>query len=451
MTEPVPKKTKTENNLRSAEKHRKSTCPFADIIAAISIYAYKKYCSARVVETYEKQSTVLASFILLDEDAAKIYPAKKERLLLDFITKKTEQEINEQMSNYFIKPDFPFRVCSLGVGTKFLSREQKTNADNYSFVDCHAEILAWKGLNYFIERNLDDTKLFFSSSDGRFALKSNWKLVLYSSSAPCGNSVVKRWAKGEKSKPVSEFSDKLFSFPISSHTKQHFQSLHQGQLTPLIKKEGKSEHTVSKNNDFPLGIDFPGNKNSMLDLFSWKHPFSFCCSAQICFWNMFGVSDAENMKKLNKQISLSAIVVGRKFSLPHLQRGLCCRAQDFSFLGSKFGMCNVDLNHPSLLCTRIKLDTSAIGQSDTASFESSLSTLVYATKTGFKEILIDGETGKPLETIELNQDRFCLENIIVEKKAFVVLGYMKMFEVLGPMSPNELKMRRKQKLAAVRR
>ena len=62
-------------NLRSAEKHRESTCLFADIAAKTALTAYKAYSPTECLEIFESQSTVLSAILLLDR--------KKEQCFLE--------------------------------------------------------------------------------------------------------------------------------------------------------------------------------------------------------------------------------------------------------------------------------------------------------------------------------------------------------------------------------
>ncbi len=61
-------------------------------------------------------------------------------------------------------------------------------------------------------------------------------------------------------------------------------------------------------------------------------------------------------------IFLRSVVVGRRFSKPHLERALCCRVQDFEPHNKGLATLPTQyrVHHPSMLCTAVKLDDSLI-------------------------------------------------------------------------------------------
>ena len=79
-------------------------------------------------------------------------------------------------------------MISFGVGTKFLNTD-----DDDKVKDMHAEALSQKGLVKYLEEN---------------SLSESETLHMYVSSAPCGNSVIKKWAKPTFGKEYSDLSEK---------------------------------------------------------------------------------------------------------------------------------------------------------------------------------------------------------------------------------------------------
>lgn len=93
------------------------------------------------------------------------------------------------------------KVLSLATGTK-CAGNNIISANRHILVDSHAEVLARRAfLRYLykcIQRCLadaafmecDECPLHTADGSGRFALKANWRLYLYSSDSPCGDSAV---------------------------------------------------------------------------------------------------------------------------------------------------------------------------------------------------------------------------------------------------------------------
>ena len=204
------------NTIRHAEKNRTSTCIFADIVAKLVIKTFKLHTPIEHLNTFSNQSTVLSAFILLNRHVAENYTEQSQPL--------------------------PLTVVSFGVGTKYMSTQDITkDIKRQKIHDCHSEVLAKRGFAAFcinlLKQGTSDKQdvLVFDEKLKLYSLNKKYELVFYTSSAPCGNAVIKRWVKGKKEKYSNEFDDKMFSYPKPSHEKIHFQSLHQGQIAPLVK------------------------------------------------------------------------------------------------------------------------------------------------------------------------------------------------------------------------
>ena len=271
--------------MRSAEKSRKSSCLFSNKISNLSIQEYFKECPSSLLSTY--QQTVLSSFIIE----------------------------NKQFQS--------FQVVSFGVGTKYLKssylctnqingnlindntpcnnnhkKNKKKISKKHLFVvrDCHAEILARRGLILYLEneiklflketieilRNQPEYDIltinhplfqyvFIHSSSSSFPLKrsldddnneddddekeeegtrknknntfqlKNIKIKIkddiyfhmYSSSSPCGNSCNKRWAKGQTIRTFDDLNEN--EYPLQPHPRLYVTALQEGQVSILMK------------------------------------------------------------------------------------------------------------------------------------------------------------------------------------------------------------------------
>ena len=101
--------------------------------------------------------------------------------------------------------------------------------------DCHAEILARRGLLKYLYNELNvllDLQTFvdpvgklgghssafeFNRVTGLFSFKEGCSLHLYSSSQPCGNATIKKWAKAKQPQKFPSLS--IRDFPRVIHSR----------------------------------------------------------------------------------------------------------------------------------------------------------------------------------------------------------------------------------------
>lgn len=212
-------------SVRHAEKQRVSTCSFADRIAQVSIQAYRQLCQSST------DQTVLATFVLFDQSHDE------------------------------------FHVVALGVGTKFMSAADiAADRKGLCVRDSHAEVLARRALRRFfllqllrllqwrptatdncatgaIEARLAERSCLLPQflelvpEKQHVRLKAQYRLHMYSSAQPCGNAVIKRWAKGAK----EVFFERIPSneVPLQPHSKITIHARHEGQVALLVKRDGR--------------------------------------------------------------------------------------------------------------------------------------------------------------------------------------------------------------------
>lgn len=222
-----------------------------------------------------------------------------------------------------------------------------------------------------------------------------------SSSTPCGNSTIKKFAQMSKETFQSHLAPN--EWPTDVHEPIPSHSTHLGQFS--LKKDSTM---ISSNND--TSKDDPMNKKKEKeDSSSIQPPLSkkqkswpsvvsddwcppgtsnvYCgkgsihtCSDKICRWNCLGVQGSFLSCLLDKPIYITSLVVGRKFSKVICQRAICCRAMSFETVLRKHfkqqtetgsprsmsdgGKCtyikegSYRLNHPTTMGTAIYLDES---------------------------------------------------------------------------------------------
>ena len=170
-----------KKNIRHAEKRRTATCSFADRVAQISVDHYRRL----IPESERLPQACLATIVA------------------------------------YSKSDGNLTVVALGVGTKFLSelllrRDAMSSEYGRRVRDCHAEVLARRAFRRqltleilqdlkssptetslrpcgILERHCSSSGSKSSSYDYR--LRPGVTLHFYTSSAPCGNAVLKKFAK----------------------------------------------------------------------------------------------------------------------------------------------------------------------------------------------------------------------------------------------------------------
>lgn len=302
--------------VRFAEKNRDSTCPFADRVANAVIAAFREKCPAELAASYRQ--TVLAGFVL-------------ENMATDSLC-----------------------VVAFGVGTKFLSQELiKADVEGMRVRDSHAEILARRALQRFLytqarlalkgNDRMDETCIFEMAGVGGkpLRLKQGMRFHFYSSSVPCGNASIKRWAHPKRPKRRDLPSNQ---YPTEPHPPFHVMQPEQGQVAPLVKMERPP--SVDVPSFLPIVVA-PGTAPMGRGFGT-----TLTCSDKIAMYNALGIQGCL-LSCFFLPIYVKTVTVGRKFSEKTCQRALCCRLGDFSY-GS------YQLHHPSMLQTAVKFDRGVI-------------------------------------------------------------------------------------------
>jgi hypothetical protein len=208
--------------------------------------------------------------------------------------------------------------------------------------DCHAEVLARRGLIKYLLAELklfpttsetENPSIFERCRDGLFKLRDGYSIHMYTSSQPCGNATIKKWAKSVKPKFQPEF-ETTFPPVLTQHPKFYPTGIPQGEVSLLVKRNNSQ---VSEAKGYQ-GLDLSGRPEAF-------HPEAvpagtavvgaglgniMTCSDKIAKWNALGVQGSL-LSNVMTPIYVASISVGRKFSQKHCERALCCRIQDFSF------------------------------------------------------------------------------------------------------------------------
>lgn len=236
----------------------------------------------------------------------------------------------------------------------------------------HAEVLAKRGFVVYLKNVMqnDQNNEFESCAN-------NLTLHFYVSSAPCGNSVIKKWAKPTLGPAYEYLPDS--NWPKPSDEKFYYTAKSEGQGCLLTK--GQSKHCETKlmfempsatqlwsvtnachKNNEDIGVQ---NETCVSPLQEdVTHP-SFTCSDKILFWQHLGWQGKYllNTGLFKKPLRLSTITVGRKYSEPHLRRALYGRYTPTKNMLKKGAPLQ---NALTCLVTSLKLDESVYEGENTA-------------------------------------------------------------------------------------
>ena len=333
---------------------RTSSCAFADNVAAAAMRAY---------------DAVLAHLAHLDPSR----PTERGQTVLAAVVARDA------------RCDPPrLRVVSLGAGTKFL-RAADIDADARSGTkvrDCHAEVLARRGLKRFFYEQIRAARRREKSTSAAFYanlanLEEEWLVLdpvfhepvvfesdrtdrradgwrvsdevsfhLYASSAPCGNATVKKWARGAK----ETFDDSLGPFELprrreNEHDKKNnsFGSVSQGQLAFLWKRDNsdpcESEKTEMEFESATVpvpGRDDSEEKNAKtsdaVPPGTSTRGRLLTCSDKLAVWSCVGAQGALLLQRgfLAEPVRFASVTIGRKFNRAVGRRALCCRMRRFA-------------------------------------------------------------------------------------------------------------------------
>ena len=154
------------------------------------------------------------------------------------------------------------KFVSAGMGTNFI-HEQEVDYDGSSVVDCHAEILAKRGLNRYLLLQMKaaqcNEESIFRVVNGQFVLNSHVKFHLYVSKVPCGDATI----------------------PIECHGKACLRYWESGGGGNVVRVRDNGWYKMS-------------------------------CSDKIALWNVVGVQGALLFQLLQDPVYLSTIIVDDK-------------------------------------------------------------------------------------------------------------------------------------------
>ena len=242
--------------------------------------------------------------------------------------------------------------------------------------------------NYF-----DDTNWSVLERDGDgYRVRPSVTFHMYTSSTPCGNAAIKRWAKGAKEK----FTDGLGPFQTPPGSEEHgspsWSAVKEGQIAFLYKRDPGS--CVSPDGDTRGATELTGATDttttnattgsmnavpcecvppSFIPPGTWTSGRVLTCSDKLAVWSCVGVQGAALMSRgmLTTPVYLASVTVGRKFNQAILRRALCCRMHRFESERETCtkGGTGFEVRHPSVMCTAVPFDLGTYAEGEGAVFD----------------------------------------------------------------------------------
>ena len=223
-------------------------------------------------------------------------------------------------------PDSDPVVVSLGTGTRCVGGDS-LSLTGTTVNDCHAEIIAHRGLRLFLFQEIDsywkgqNSQVF---EQGRqfslLSVKPGVEFHLYISTAPCGDGALFCHSDASKDDDV----------PADSQHRPKFDNKGCGQLR--TKVEG-GEGTIPIPEDAQMTWD---------GIQRGERLRTMSCSDKIVRWNFLGLQGAL-LSQFMEPIYLSSLTIGALYKHGHLSRAVCCRIRDLDNLPPLY-----QVNHPQL-------------------------------------------------------------------------------------------------------
>jgi double-stranded RNA-specific adenosine deaminase len=167
-----------------------------------------------------------------------------------------------------------------------------------------------------------------------FEIRPGVTLHMYTSSAPCGNATIKKFATMKRE--VFDSTLGPDEWPCTSHEMIAPHSLRLGQFALLVKKDATAANdtisappaTIKTNKKWPIRDSDewcpPGTS-----ITGFQRGSIHSCSDKICRWNCLGLQGSLLSSLLEQPLYMSTLTVGRKMTECICRRAVCCRAKGF--------------------------------------------------------------------------------------------------------------------------
>lgn len=159
-------------------------------------------------------------------------------------------------------------VVSLACGTKSIGKKMM-RSDGLCLHDCHAEVLARRGLLAHLAVYTD--RYFTQSEEGKLSLKEGVKFHLYITEVPCGDA-----------------SMGIISSEASNQKQPEAESLNKREAKVDLKKEGLWSGAKTLQGGMSLETGIARIKSGRSDMAEEQRSMSMSCSDKILMWNIVG-------------------------------------------------------------------------------------------------------------------------------------------------------------------
>uniref|UniRef100_UPI00358F6A76 double-stranded RNA-specific adenosine deaminase-like isoform X2 n=1 Tax=Myxine glutinosa TaxID=7769 RepID=UPI00358F6A76 len=264
------------------------------------------------------------------------------------------------------KLDKPASVVSLGTGNRCVKGDE-LSLNGQTINDCHAEVIAKRGLQRFLYKCLlnykpsDEKESIFTMKDDKLCVKPEISFQLYISTAPCGDSAL--FDKSCNDPP----EESMFHQPLFENNKQ-------GKLRTKVES-GEGTIPVSSSDIVPTwdGIQRGERLRTM------------SCSDKILRWNTLGLQGAL-LSHFIHPVYMQSLSLGYLYSHGHLTRGVCCRLAHGPNNFTDGLPSSYTLNHPQVGRVTVYDSTRHVGKTKEMSLCWSMGDL--------EAEIMDGTTGK---------------------------------------------------------
>ncbi|XP_077972508.1 double-stranded RNA-specific adenosine deaminase-like isoform X2 [Styela clava] len=202
------------------------------------------------------------------------------------------------------------QVVSIGSGNRCVKGD-KLSLRGETVNDCHAEVIARRGLVRYLYRELIncDEDFKFVLKDDKYDLNPGIEFHLFINTAPCGDSAIFAPSDAATDQPGQDGSDGLHH-PVFENNKQ-------GLL-----------RTKVENGEGCIPIERDTSVPTWDGILRGERLRTMSCSDKIAKWNFLGLQGSLLSHFLNP-IYMSTLTLGMLYNHGHLTRAICCRVQKF--------------------------------------------------------------------------------------------------------------------------
>ncbi|PAV61753.1 hypothetical protein WR25_11164 [Diploscapter pachys] len=206
------------------------------------------------------------------------------------------------------------KLLSLATGTKAINGES-LSLTGEAVTDCHAEILARRGLirvfyNEIQKLSEGEESIFFMTKSGKLALKPDLSVHLFISSPPCGSARI-------SFKPPKQ--------PANGDAKKN-EDAEMTEVRTEISAAGNDEKKAASLPENPT--DMKLRYKTFDGIMGGERLLTMSCSDKLTKWNLLGLQGAL-LSHLIEPVYMSSLVIGSRANTDHIRKVLFDRIAGF--------------------------------------------------------------------------------------------------------------------------